>query len=470
MKNLCCLLLITFTALSNSYKLSAQNGYSISIEIEGINDSILYIGSYWGEKLTIEDTCSAVHNKTYEFSGPIPLQHGIYFAINQDKNKLFEFCIDEEQFFKLSTDTAGKYLSNMDVNGSKANDLFFSYQNFTAELYTKIQDLYKELEQETDKSLKDSIKTLVADINEKNISYKKDFIEKHPDHILSLIFNILKEPELPDSLSPDAGASKTNAYNYYKNHYWQFVNLNDPRLLRTPVFSKKVNRYFEQVIPKHPDSAIRAADFIMKKTKNNSDVYRYLLFDLTSSFEQSNIMGYDKAFVHMVDTYFTDHSSEWLSPSVYQNITERVDKIRPLLIGNFAPELILMDTIGKFKSLYEVNTRYKVIFFWTFSCGECRKEIKQLLKLEKSTDHDISVFAVNTDTNLSRWKDYIKKNNLDWINVNGTRSISKDYHILYDVYKTPTIYLLDERFRIIAKHLDAGQIKNFIVNYEKQMN
>ncbi len=465
MKRLFYILLTVTFFITGNFKISAQAAYDISFIIDGLEDTVLYMGSYWGDKMMIDDTSSR-HNDTFVFKGSGSLDQGIYFVVDQNKNKLFEFCIDENQSFILSTDTTKNFMGNMDVKGSRSNELFFDYQNYTADLFYKVQELYKVLENEEDKNKQDSIKQLISDINVKNVTYKNEFIIRHPDHILSLIFLILKEPEIPDSLNSQTPDSKKRAYNYYKKNYWQYVNFSDPRLLKTPVFSKKINRYFNQVISKHPDSAISAADYIMNSCKGNEKIYRYLLFDLTSTFEQSNIMGYDKAFVHMVDKYFKDDHSEWISPSMYDNITERVERIRPLLLGEFAPELILMDTLSKFKSLYEEKNDFTIVLFWTFSCGECKREIEQLQELKNSEKYKIGVFAVNTDTNLAKWKNYITKNNLNWTNVNGTRSITKDYHILYDVYKTPTVYLLDKKYRIIAKHLEADQIRNFIQNYD----
>jgi len=77
------------------------------------------------------------------------------------------------------------------------------------------------------------------------------------------------------------------------------------------------------------------------------------------------------------------------------------------------------------------------------------------------------VFAVNTDTSLEKWKKYIVDNDLKWINVNGTRSISPDYHQLYDIRTTPTLFLLDEKKRIIAKRLKTEQLIPFLENYHK---
>ncbi len=203
-------------------------------------------------------------------------------------------------------------------------------------------------------------------------------------------------------------------------------------------------------------------DKIMEATNSNPELFKYLLFHFTASYEQSNIMGYDKIFVHMVNTFFRDKEYDWLTKSMYDNMIDRVDKIIPLLIGKTAPELILIDSTERFRSLYEINKDLTIIIFWTTTCSECNKEIKHLQELYADTLYNLEVFAVNTDTNLRNWKNYIKKNNLSWINVNGTHSISKDYHILYDIYKTPSIYILDDKFKILAKQLMSDQIDGFL--------
>jgi hypothetical protein len=41
---------------------------------------------------------------------------------------------------------------------------------------------------------------------------------------------------------------------------------------------------------------------------------------------------------------------------------------------------------------------------------------------------------------------------------------------LYDVFKTPTFYLLDSAKRIIAKNLSIEQFNDFIVNTAKKVN
>ena len=52
-------------------------------------------------------------------------------------------------------------------------------------------------------------------------------------------------------------------------------------------------------------------------------------------------------------------------------------------------------------------------------------------------------------------------NNLKWINVMDMQNTT-NYHSTYDVQVTPTIYLLDENKKIIAKKLNIDQLREFL--------
>ncbi len=470
--NFCCmrsrsLLLLTATMLlSAATCLQAQDEYNITINVKGLPDTIAFLGSYYGENMTVDDTAFITKPGKVVFQGNPELDGGVYFLVDEEKIKLFEFVIDKTQSFELTTDTSD-YIKHMKIKGSSENDIFFDYQQTSSRLFAEIQE-YRQMKATI--STQDSMNWVdeqINAINKQNVAYKINFLQEHPDHILSLIFKASKEPELPDSLKGNSKEIRKQAYLYYKSHYWDNTDLTDPRILKTPLFHDKVNKYFNQVVQKNPDSIIVEIDRVMDKCKGNKPVREYLTWYFTATFESASIMGYDKIFVHMVDTYFRDQNHDWVSSSMYENLIERADKIRPLLIGNFAPELILIDTNNQFKSLNEIQNDYVVIIFWTTTCSECKKELSHLDELYHSKAFDMEVFAVNTDTNLLKWKDYVKKDSMDWINVNGTRSISKDYHILYDIYKTPTIFVLDKEKRIIAKHLSAEQIIGFVEKHKK---
>jgi thiol-disulfide isomerase/thioredoxin len=446
--------------------IAQQNSYRIMLSVEGYRDTLAYLGHYFGDKLSISDTMQAREGEI-SLAGKEPLKQGVYFIVSQDKQKLFEFIIGEDQEFEIQT-SANAPAQDARVIGSADNELFFSYLRFNREGYERIKSLQSGL-QKLDAN-NDSVRIIREEINEintQNIDYKLNIINNNPESFVALLFNAMREPEVPDFFLPDGRHDSLATYLYYRNHYWDHIDLGDDRFLRTPVFHRKLELYFSEVIPAHPDSIVGEIDKIIAKTNNNDEMHDYLLWYFTNRYETSNVMGYDKIFVHMVDHYFTGRSYDWLHPTVQENMIAHVDKLRKLLIGEYAPLLLMADTANNFINLHTIDAEYLVIIFWSSTCGECRNELKALNDLYLETDFDLKVYAINTDTSFIKWKEYIKKHELDWVHVNGNLSLTGDYHEIYDIYSTPVIYLLDEQKVIIAKRIAAKNIAAFMGRNKK---
>jgi peroxiredoxin len=311
------------------------------------------------------------------------------------------------------------------------------------------------------------IKNHIDSINSASIAYKLNLMAEYPESMLTLLFNTMKDPEIPDFFLADGRQDTLGAYLYFRKHYWDNIELSDERLLRTPVFHRKLEQYMTEIIPKHPDSIILEIEAMITNTGTNTEMRDYLLWYFTSTYETSNIMGYDEIFVYMVDNYFTTYSYDWLYPVVQENMIKRANQMRGLLIDETAPLLLLADTNSQYINILEVKAEYLIIIFWSSTCGECQREVKTLNDFYTNTDLDVKIYAVNADTTLSKWKNYIKQHHLDWIHVNGNYSLSGDYHVTYDIYSTPVIYILDEDKRIIAKRLAAEKIPSYIRRYKK---
>ena len=54
---------------------------------------------------------------------------------------------------------------------------------------------------------------------------------------------------------------------------------------------------------------------------------------------------------------------------------------------------------------------------------------------------------------------------MNWINVNGPRTLTGDYREQYDISLTPVIFVLNGKKEIIAKNLQADQLQLFMKNY-----
>ena len=62
--------------------------------------------------------------------------------------------------------------------------------------------------------------------------------------------------------------------------------------------------YFEKITFRNPDSIIKAADFLINKSKVNNEFFQFTVMFITAKYERPKIMGLDAVFVHMIENYF----------------------------------------------------------------------------------------------------------------------------------------------------------------------
>jgi len=443
----------------------AGDGYKIRIAISGYQDTVLFLTSYYGDKIILVDTATVLKHDSFEFTGNNKLPGGIYMAVSEDKRKLFEFIVDDDQDFSLTTDTAN-FAHNMKVKGSEGNAIFIKYVVYNEKQYRVNRTLQGELNNtQPGTPAYDLLKSRIDSLNKLVSDYKLNIIRSNPGTFPATLLNAMREIEIPDSVlhASDSSAS----YHYYKTHYWDYFDLSDARLLRTPMYEKKVDDYFKQVVVVHPDSVFAAINYLISKAQPGPETVNWLVWHFIAKYQQPEYMGFDKVFVEVVDKYFTEENITNTTPSVIEQLQKRADAIRPLLLGSPAPDLILLDTAGQYTSFLKLPDKYIMLLFWDYDCPVCKKEISQLKQIYKKTDLDLEIFAINTNGDLDKWKKTIHERQMNWVNVNGTRSVTKDFHDLYDIHGTPAIFILNKNRKIIAKHLTAKQVVPFLERVEK---
>jgi len=459
--------LLLIILMADTISLFSQS-YKIKAEFNGAQDSVMYLAYYLGDKTYLLDTAYTKGKGRYVFEGDSVLPGGIYILAGQSNNKYLEVIVDKSQKFNFKT-SVDRMPTDIEFTNSEDNVLFYEYINFNIEkrkAIDKLRNREKAISDQPD-SLK-IIKEQISDLLNIIKDYSKQLAQAHPESFVSTLLKAMEEPEM--GVLPDSGATHQDSlrqYIYYKNHYWDDFDLSDDRLLRTPLYHRRLETYFNNILFQHPDTIIEAADKIIDKASPNRETFKYVVWYLTFTFETSKVMGYDKIFVHMVDTYYTSGKAFWAEKSTLKALKERADALRNVLIGEPAPDLILLDTSGTFTSLYRYQAPYTIVLFYESDCGHCRHEIEKLKSWDEKSDINFQVFAVCTDTSLVKWKKFIKKEKLPWIHANATRSVTPDYHDLYDINVTPTIYLLDEKMKIIAKRLKTEQLRPFLENYNK---
>jgi thiol-disulfide isomerase/thioredoxin len=321
---------------------------------------------------------------------------------------------------------------------------------------------------------KDSIallrkKSLALDSTVK--AYKRAYYKtKHPETFMASVLSAMDEPDqIPyDKCPRKPNGTIDSSYNYwnFRNHYWDGMNFSDDRLIRTPVYTNKMKFYMEKLTAPHPDSIMKAADWLIEKTRPSKELFKYTVSSLTVQYETSKVMGYDAIFVHFVDKYYKTNQVWWISDEQKTKIINRSNQISYTLLGKTAVNLMMKDSAGRMHILQTVPAKYTVIIFWEPTCSHCKKEIP-LLKTYydslKAAGVAVEVYAIRSDMDSVNWKAYIKEHKLTWINVaarDQQELATAKYY--YDVYSTPTLYVVDEKKAIIGKRLDMAGLQSVL--------
>ncbi len=437
----------------------AKDGYTIKLKFSDLKDQKVFLAHYYGKPLP---TIYKVDSATIDSKGAGVLQTdqkiigGLYMVILQDNSKYFEFLLDNGQALDI-TATASKLPLGVSYKNSPENERFLQYVAFLDKVGQQHRQLTADLSQakaaKDSAAIQDKFRALSVDVTR----FRKDYVKQNPNTLLANIFRALETPEVPDLKKKDGTEDADAKYMWYKNHYWDNVAFGDERLVYTPLLGNKLEEYFTRLVQAIPDTFNKEADDLVKKARASREVFKYVVHWITTYAQESNIMGMDAVFVHMVENYYMKGEAFWLSQGTLEKYIERARSIAPNVIGNIAPELKLQQVDGKEVSLHGVDAKYTLLVFWSPDCGHCEEEIPRIDSAIKAAGLDkkgMKVVAVNIDRETEKWQKIIKNKKLDsWIHVYDPERKS-DFRAKYDVYGTPSVYLLDDKKIIRGKKLD----------------
>ena len=445
--------------------------HEISLNINGLRDSSVYLAYHFGDKQYIKDTVKLDNRGHGEFAGPESLPQGIYMIVLPGK-QYFEFLASEDQVFSVSCNY-NDYYNTLKFNGSDENTAFVEYQKKWSSMQKQAQSIYKRIQ--ASKQNSDSLKLLSEKQKAQEESmkeYLKSVIKVNGNNLLGVLVKSMLPVEVPDFEIP-AGTHNPDSviwvrkYNYNKDHFFDNIDLTDERILRTPILYARLQAFFSNVVIQYPDSINREIDKIIKKCESNYKVFQFISVFLFNHFRESEIMGHDAVMVKLADDIYLSGKADWTTKEFRDELAKQVELLRNNLIGMKAKDLVMNSYSGRYVSLYDVEKDFTILYFWEPNCGHCKEATPKLKEYyEKAKSDGIEVFAVCTTNDKEAWSKYIEENNITWINGwDPDRKSHFDFY--YNVQSTPMVYILDRDKKIIAKKLAVDDIPSFIENYRK---
>ncbi|MBW6478153.1 MAG: redoxin domain-containing protein [Bacteroidales bacterium] len=459
LKRLFYTILITGSVLSCAI---AEKGHNIEVKVTGLQDTISMLAYHFGNRQYIQDTVRIDQDGRFRFQGEERLDPGMYMIVLPDQ-KYFEVIVDHNQHFRIETEM-DNFINTMKFENSQDNEIFYDYMRLIGRENEVIGPARAELQDpSTTPERQAELRSKLAEADAKVKSLQDEIINQSPDGLFARILMAQKEPPMPEApLKEDGTPDNDYMYQVYKRNFWNNIDFSDDRILRTPVFHAKLNQFFTRVLMQIPDSIIVEADRLVEKSRAHPEMFKYVVFFVTNTFERSQIMGMDAVFVHMVEDYYMTGEADWVTPEQLERISERAMALKPLLIGKIAPDITMFAPDRKPLSLHDVDARFTVLYFWDSECSHCKRQTPLMKKFyEKLHPKGVEIFAANTEADRNKWLDYIKANGLEWIHVNDPVN-SSGFRDKYDIWATPLIFLLDEDKRIIAKRITVEQAEEII--------
>ncbi len=450
----------------------AQPGHNITIQIDGEKDTTAILAYHYGAQKLVADTLPINSSGQIILSGDTLLPGGIYILVLPSQS-YFEFLIGDDQQFSLRT-KGPDFVKNMVVTGSQENDIFFGDLNFISSQKEAYMAMNQRLEQ-IKASQPDSAAILqqeMASIDSKVKAYRQQIIDNYPTLFYAKFLLSLQDPEVKDPINPVTGeVDSLYPYLYYKDHYWDKVDLTDERMLRTPIYEQKLKQFIEKILVQHPDTIIAEGDKLLAATRENQEMFKYTLAWLLNKYAKRELMGFDAVYVHLADTYYLSGEADWVDKDQLRRIQQDAAKMKPLLIGKTAPDIKAFDPQGNPVSLYGMTEfDYLVLWIYDADCGHCKKETPVLHEKyqEWKEKYNLKVFALSVELTRNHWDAFIAEQNLqDWTNAIDLE-MKDPFRDVYDVRGTPTVYILDSNFTIIGKRLSVEQMEGFL-EFEEQM-
>ena len=437
--------------------------YSFLFHPQGLEDTVLYIGRHYRDEVQLLDS-TARGRKGYHFQGRRPWERGVYALVRQDrKTVLTDFLVDDSRTLTLSGD-AKLSAASLRVKGSKANRLMYDYIA-TEDAARREADSLRKAGASTDA------------LAERMTAFEEKARRDGQHNLYMQLINLCEPAEVPDSIEDKA--------RYFRLHYWDpffdsiaFYRSNPSAVLYSPQLFSKLNVFFYGMLYRaDADTIVLELDRLMARIGDDTALARYVIqFIEPRYYRSTRNIGWDAVWCHIAREYILKGRCPWMRESEIYLAKQNLARIGQSIIGAHGQELWMLDTTQidapeHWQSSHRQPTRYVILWFWDPDCHHCQEQSEELKVLYDSLtavgNKRFEIYAVGYDSDVEKWKRYVKEHDFRWVNVGGTH-VNIDYQEAYNVHGAPTMIILNERRDIIMnKVLPVKSLMAFLDNYEK---
>jgi len=279
-----------------------------------------------------------------------------------------------------------------------------------------------------------------------------DLVSKHPDlYVTDLIKAYL-------SLILQPGLKGPERMEYLRNHFFDKAPIDQPKLLSSPVYNHKIIEYLSlyrdqnNSYSQQEDAFIEASDIIMANVSADPDLRSFVVEYLLEGF---NSFQMERVQIYITENYV----DETCTTDAVELALQRVEGYKKMELGAETADIKLLDINNKSFVLSKLKFEYTIVVYWASNCEHC---VRMMPKIKDWYINDrpgnVEVVAISLDSMKTNWIAYVQEMKLPWINANEPLGWDGKSAADYNVYATPTIFILDKKRTIRAKPLTFTEL------------
>ena len=434
--------------------LFSQSGNTIHGEIRNGAGKRITLYSMYGEKLTLMDSAVVDQSGHLAFSLKPATPEGLY-RISLAKDNYFNLVLNHENI-EFVTDV-NDLSDSIRFSSSTENQLYVMFRKMDRTNQAKLELLVPVLDYYPEKdAFYSRIVNEFETIQKRQLGVIDSVARLYPESYSLRIVRLQQAPFIPASMGKDERMS------WMKNHFLDQVNFKDTLLLRSDAWVNKAVSYLSlysnnRLAQKQLEAEfIKAVTVILSAATVNAEVYKFLLDYFVGGFDKYH---FDNVITYIADNFQDPFSCE--DQARKSSLQKKLENFKKISVGKIAPDIVVPDLKRKPVKLSEINSEFTLLVFWSSECSHCIEMMPKVKQLyDKQKPKRMEILAVSLDTSSTSWSGFIKKEKLNWINaceLKGFNSTSTD---AYNIYATPTMFLLDREKKILSKPISYRELED----------
>lgn len=228
---------------------------------------------------------------------------------------------------------------------------------------------------------------------------------------------------------------------------------------------------FEKRIENGEEAAVVQTDLMAKSERFIADLSEQVVqFSLEN---KDNLAGFfGMLMLYSVDpvgqeqvlvSYAEEAKGKFPNNEVVQSFANHMAEIKPLSIGQMAPDFASLTPEGKEAKLSDLRGQYVLLDFWAAWCGPCRQENPNIVEqYHRFKDKGFTVLGVSLDRDRGAWLKAIEDDKLEWTQISDLKMWDSEAGRLYNITAIPASFMIDPDGKIIGKNLRGPALKQFL--------